>query len=143
MLGGGDESQPRCRGSQARPLGGGQGWRVHGRWSWWPQDRGLCLGLGGCPLPTQKPSSPLVRWGFLFSVFLLLPGPAPLSLGLAAAVTLCVGLTEGFLGLFGACCYGCQLQRLAGWDARQEGGVVHACRLGGGSGASAFSAGVL
>ena len=40
-----------------------------------PQDRGLCLESGGCPLPTQKPSSPLVRWGFLFSVFLFLPGP--------------------------------------------------------------------
>lgn len=75
MLGGRDETQPRCRGSQARPLGVGRvgGSVVGGPGG--PQDRGLCLGSGGCPLPTQKPSSPLARWGFLFSVFLLLPRP--------------------------------------------------------------------
>ena len=142
--GGRDESQTRCRGSQARPLGVGRVGRFVAGGPGGPQDRGLCLGQGGCPFPTQKRSSPLAGWGFLFSEFLTSArAPALLSLGLAAAVTLCVGLTEGFLGLFGPCCYGCQLQGLAGWEAGQEGGVMRACHLGGGSGASPFGAGVL
>ena len=101
----------------------------------WGRGAALCRPRSLLPLWSDGASS--------FRCFYFCLGPAPLSLGLAAAVTLCVGLTEGFLGLFVACCYGCQLQCLAGWDARQEGGVVRACRLGGGFGASAFSAGVL
>lgn len=100
-------------------------------------------GVGRLPFADPEAFFPYGRMGFLFSEFLTSArGPAPLSLRLATAVTFCVGLTEGFLGLFGACCYGCQLQGLAGWETGQEGGVMHACRLGGGSGASAFGAGV-
>ena len=66
----------------------------------------------------SRPRSILPLWldgASSFQSFSLLPrAPALLSLGLATAMTLCVGLTEGFLGLFGACCYGCQLQGLAG-----------------------------
>ena len=101
-------------------------------------------GAGRLPFPDPEAFFPSGRMGLpLFRVSHFCPGPALLSLGLAAAVTLCVGLTEGFLGLFGPCCYGCQLQGLAGWEAGQEGGVMRACHLGGGSGASPLGAGVL
>ena len=61
--GGRDESQTRCRGSQARPLGVGRVGRFVAGGPGGPQDRGLCLGQGGCPFPTQKRSSPLAGWG--------------------------------------------------------------------------------
>lgn len=46
--------------------------------------------------------------------FSLQPRALALGFGLVAAVTPCVWLSEGFLGLFGACCHGSQLQSLAG-----------------------------
>lgn len=96
-----------------------------------PRDGGLCLlGRGGCPLLALKRSSPLAGLGASsFWCFSLLPRAPALGFGLVAAVTPCVGLSEGFLGLFGACCHGSQLQSLAGWEARQEEvGHVPACR---------------
>ena len=110
-----------------------------------PRDGGLCLlGRGGCPLLALKRSSPLAGLGASsFWCFSLLPRAPALGFGLAAAVTPCVGLSEGFLRLFGACCHGSQLQSLAGWEAGQEGGGARACLQGGGSGASAFGGGAL
>lgn len=59
-------------------------------------------GVGRLPFADPGAFFPYGRMGFLFQSFSLLPGAQlPTNLRLATAVTFCVGLTEGFLGLFG------------------------------------------
>lgn len=82
MLGGRDEAQPRCRGSQARPLGGGQGWRVHGRWSWWPSGPRPVSGVGRLPFADPEAFFPSGQMGLpLFGVFISAWARLPLASG--------------------------------------------------------------
>ena len=74
--GGRDESQTRCRGSQARPLGGGQGRRVCGWWSWWPSGPRPMSGAGRLPFPDPEAFFPSGWMGLpLFGVSHFCPGP--------------------------------------------------------------------
>lgn len=72
--------------------------------------------------------------------FSLQPRALALGFGLVAAVTPCVGFSEGFLGLFGACCHGSQLQSLAGLRlGRKEVGACARLPAGSRPGAQFFS----
>lgn len=90
----------------------------------------MASGWGSVPLGAERlPLAALKRSSLLAGIrassfwhFLLLPWALALVFGLVAAVTPCVGLSEGFLELFGACCHGSLLQSLAGPEAEQEGG---------------------
>lgn len=89
-----------------------------GAWPGGLQDRGLCLLARELPLAIRKHC---LLAGTRASSFWCVTPPGS-WLWLVAAVTPCVGLSEGFLELFGACCHGSQLQSLVGHEARQEGG---------------------